>query len=51
MKDVVCGMEVKDKTFKSTYMGREYFFCSQKCKEEFDRSPGKYANANERGCC
>jgi YHS domain-containing protein len=28
---------------QSEYDGQAYFFCSQSCKEQFDRDPGQYA--------
>lgn len=43
MKDPVCGMETNSTKFKSEYKGKLYAFCSIKCKESFDKSPGKYA--------
>ncbi len=45
MKDVVCGMDVAAARFRSTYKGKEYGFCSIKCKETFDKSPKRYAMA------
>ena len=46
-KDVVCNMNVNEKTakYKSTYGGREYYFCGQGCKNSFDKNPGKYVKA------
>jgi YHS domain-containing protein len=42
--DPVCGMSVDEKTAAatSTYEGKTYYFCSQACKESFDRQPQKY---------
>ena len=42
--DVVCGMEVDEKTakFKSVYNGQIYYFCGAGCKKEFDKNPEKY---------
>ena len=42
--DPVCGMEVEEKEAagSSTYKGVVYYFCSQHCKEEFDKDPEKY---------
>ena len=40
-KDPVCGMEV-DKaqtTITSSYEGKTYYFCSDSCKERFDKNP------------
>lgn len=44
----ICKMAVdKDKTqFKSEYKGGVYYFCSEKCKAEFDKTPDKYEK-----CC
>lgn len=42
-KDVICGMSVKEDTeLKSAYNGKTYYFCSEGCKEEFDKNPIKY---------
>ncbi len=43
MKDVVCGMEITDSKFKSSYKGKEYTFCSENCKITFDKNPEKFA--------
>jgi membrane fusion protein, copper/silver efflux system len=45
--DPSCGMLVdqgkaKAAGFASEYQGKSYYFCSGKCKAEFDRSPAKY---------
>lgn len=42
MIDIVCGMDVTEKRFCSIFEGEKYFFCSQLCKEEFDRDPESY---------
>lgn len=46
VKDPVCGMTIdqSDAAARSTYQGRTYFFCSQQCKDTFDRNPSAYAN-------
>jgi len=46
-KDPVCGMNVNEKTakYKSEYMNKIYYFCSQACKTTFDESPMKYVGA------
>jgi Cu+-exporting ATPase len=43
-KDLVCGMEVDRESAAATseYQGRTYYFCSEACKEEFDRNPEQY---------
>lgn len=45
VKDPVCKMKIKKKGAAATseYQGKLYYFCSQKCKEEFDKKPEKYA--------
>ena len=42
--DPVCGMDVEpDKAAaKSTYGGKEYYFCAEMCKKKFDADPEKY---------
>ncbi len=44
-KDPVCGMEV-DARVKDTPNARSgnqiYYFCSAKCKKDFEANPGKY---------
>ncbi len=44
VKDLVCGMMVNTTSppARSTYKGKEYFFCSTLCKIEFDKDPEKY---------
>jgi len=46
--DVVCGMQVDEKTakWKSAYKGRTYYFCAPACKKEFDKNPEKYTKSN-----
>ena len=38
--DPICGVPVEngDRTPSSEYKKRRYFFCSEKCKEEFERA-------------
>jgi YHS domain-containing protein len=45
--DVVCGMEIDEKTakYKSVYNGKTYYFCGPMCKLEFDEKPLKYISA------
>jgi YHS domain-containing protein len=43
-RDPVCKMQVDEqKAPKSEYKGREYYFCSLDCKEQFDNNPQRYA--------
>ena len=48
-KDLVCGMEVDEKTAaaKSEYMGKTYYFCAPGCKKAFDENPAKYIGNTE----
>ena len=50
-KDVVCGMEVDDRSPKhqSNYQGTTYAFCSSECKEKFDEEPDTYAGKGMGG--
>jgi len=43
-KDLVCGMEVDEKTVKhkTEHMGKTYYFCCAMCKEKFEADPHKY---------
>lgn len=45
-RDPVCGMELNpyEALAQTTYQGETYYFCSQDCKEKFDRKPQKYLN-------
>ncbi|MEA2884822.1 MAG: P-type Cu+ transporter [Bradyrhizobium sp.] len=42
--DPVCGMSVDPQTAKhrSAYQGRDYFFCSGRCRERFETDPEKF---------
>ncbi len=41
-KDPVCGMTVKEGGLKSDHEGQTYFFCSEFCKNLFEKDPGRY---------
>ncbi len=45
--DPVCGMAAGDGFLKTSYAGREYFFCEEACAQAFKENPGKYAD-NDR---
>jgi len=49
-KDPVCGRQVDEKTAtaKLNYKGREYQFCSQDCKRQFDQHPESYVQRQTR---
>ena len=43
LKDPVCGMEVdRETTFRTTYEGEKYFFCSEHCLTKFTEDPKQY---------
>jgi len=43
MNDPVCGMSVSSESkFSSQFQSKDYFFCSQNCREKFDLSPNEY---------
>jgi membrane fusion protein, copper/silver efflux system len=53
-RDPVCGMDVDEKKAKasgrkSEYHGVTYFFCSDECKERFDKNPGQYLRKGAEG--
>ena len=46
--DLICGMEVgtnDDRTRRSEYAGKTYYFCSEGCKNLFDGDPTEFAIA------
>ena len=42
--DPVCGMKITDESvpWQSEYLGTEYYFCSEGCKQKFDQRPNDY---------
>ena len=49
--DPVCKMKVEEKTAagKSEYRGKAYYFCSDSCKQAFDRDPSRYVEEKAGG--
>lgn len=49
VKDLVCGMQVDEKhpPARTTYKGKEYFFCCKQCLEAFEKDPEKYLQQQE----
>lgn len=49
--DPVCGMEVDEQSAaaQSEYQGTTYYFCSQGCKQSFDRNPEQYVKQASAG--
>jgi len=45
-KDPVCGMTIDENhaAARSEYQGQTFYFCSQDCKNKFDRDPATYAD-------
>ncbi len=43
--DPVCGMKIDERNshFHSQFAGKDYSFCSQECKTEFESDPDQYA--------
>ncbi|HEX9160512.1 MAG TPA: YHS domain-containing protein [Thermoanaerobaculia bacterium] len=49
--DPVCKMQVNEKNppgGKSSYQGRDYFFCNTGCKTKFDQNPQQYLGQQKR---
>ncbi|MHB8254620.1 MAG: XdhC family protein [Acidiferrobacter sp.] len=46
--DPVCGMQVapEAKTPQSVYQGRHYYFCCAHCRQAFEQTPARYAEAS-----
>ena len=46
MEDPICSMDVDEQTAAghSEYHGETNYFCSESCKEEFDKNPQLYAD-------
>lgn len=44
--DPVCGMSINpfEALAQTTYRGQTHYFCSQDCKDKFDKQPQKYLN-------
>lgn len=41
-KDPVCGMRISNELIPTDYQGKEYYFCSERCKEQFLANPSNY---------
>ena len=41
LRDPVCGMQARG-GITHTYNGKAYAFCSEHCKEQFEKSPEAY---------
>lgn len=48
IKDPICGMTVKETSkFHKFFNEKEYFFCSQKCLDKFEKNPLEYVDKKE----
>jgi len=49
-KDPVCGMTVDPNkaAAQTSYWGRTYYFCSQGCRQEFEKAPDRYHGAAQK---
>lgn len=45
-RDPVCGMRTDDSDISSAHDGETYYFCSQRCKQSFERNPTEFAHAH-----
>lgn len=47
--DPVCKMEIEEDQAAATveYEGQTYYFCSQGCKQQFEREPERYLQQTE----
>lgn len=46
-RDPVCGMDVEaDTPYQATHEGSRYYFCSDDCKEAFEKAPYQYAGGS-----
>ena len=50
-KDPVCGMTVdpQNAAAASVHGARTYYFCSTKCRDEFEKAPEKYTGTSAGG--
>ena len=49
-KDLACGMDVDitaPNVIKAEFQGKPYYFCSQKCRDDFMKDPTKYTKQAE----
>ena len=40
--DPVCGMKVSSDLLRVAYQGGNYYFCSEHCKQQFEKNPEAY---------
>jgi Cu+-exporting ATPase len=59
IRDPVCGLRLDDEqstqglideaAYKSEYEGQTYYFCSQRCKQQFDQDPERHSRGSWLG--
>ena len=44
VRDPVCGMEInlENAEERSEYQGEIFYFCSDQCRNKFDKAPGRF---------
>lgn len=42
--DPVCGMEASGDLFKADYQSKSYYFCSDYCRQQFEKDPEAYVS-------
>lgn len=49
-QDPVCKMDInkQDAAGEAQYKGDTYYFCSEECKETFDKQPEKYMQQEQQ---
>jgi len=49
VRDPVCGMEIEERAAAATrnVNGTKYYFCSTRCREEFDANPAAFVGAGD----
>lgn len=50
----VCGMRAEEGYICSTHDGKVYSFCSEACRESFEKDPASYVKSGEHkehSCC
>ncbi len=45
VKDLVCGMEVREGKYSTKYNGKDYLFCCIHCKTTFEANPKQFVKA------
>jgi len=49
--DLVCGMKIdRDKAVTTSYKAKTYYFCSEECKNKFEKEPERYLKREDPEC-